>query len=81
MELYNFCDFFQVQMGANVWSSHFLVEFAMKFGVLLAVLMSEARRNPIKPASCSILTCAFEKGYGQFDFFEVISTLQHPPFI
>ena len=70
-----------------MWSSTFLVEVTMKFGVLLVVPRNEARKNPINPASCSTLTCVFdakafiEKENGRFINFEVIFILLHPPFI
>ena len=38
-----------------MWSSNFVVEVTMKFGVLLPVTMNEARKSPRNPASCSIL--------------------------
>ena len=40
-----FLQFFQVKRGARMWSSNFLVEVAMKFGVLLAVPRNEARKR------------------------------------
>ena len=43
-----------------MWSSNFLVGVAMKFGVLLAVLRDEARKNPRSPASYSVLIGAFD---------------------
>ena len=51
---------FQVEGGVGMWSSNFLVEVAVKFGVLLAVGRNEARKNPINPTSCLVLTCAFD---------------------
>ena len=70
-----------------MWSSNFLVEVTMKFGVLLVVPRNEARKSPRNPASCSTLTCAFdtktliEKKNRWFKNFEAIFTLLHPPFI
>ena len=32
----------------------------MNFGLLLAVPRNEARKNPRKPASCSVMSCAFD---------------------
>ena len=43
-----------------MWSSKFLVEVVMKFGVLLAVARNETRKNPRNPASCSIPIGAFD---------------------
>ena len=34
----------------------------MKFGVLLGVPWNEARKSLRNPASCSVLTCAFDGG-------------------
>ena len=54
-----FLQFFQVERGASMWSLNFLVEVAMKFGLLLAVLKNKARKSLKDSGSCSILTCAF----------------------
>ena len=50
----------QVKRGASMWSSNFLVEVAMKCGVLLAIPRNEARKSPRKPTSCSKLMGAFD---------------------
>ena len=59
-----FCSFFEnfkVERGANIiWSSNFLVEIPVKFGVLLAVPRNEARKSPRNYASCAVSTCAFD---------------------
>ena len=49
-----FLQFFQVERGASMWSSNFLIEVAMKVGVLLAVLRNEVRKNPKNCASCLV---------------------------
>ena len=70
-----------------MWSSKFLVEVAVKFGVLLAVARNEAQKSPRNPANSLVLTCVsdarkiIEKENGRFKFFEVICTLLHPAFI
>ena len=70
-----------------MWSSNFLVEVAVKVGVLLAVPRCEARKNPRNLASCSTLTYTFNaktftrKENGWLKLIEVISTLSHPPFL
>ena len=43
-----------------MWSSYFLVEVAVKFGVLLAVLRNEVRKRMKNTTSCSVQTCAFD---------------------
>ena len=43
-----------------MWSSNFLVEAAMKSGVLLALLKNEARKSPRNLASCWVLTGVFD---------------------
>ena len=50
----------QVEEGASMWSSNFLVEAVVKFGVLLAAPRNEARKNPRNLASCPVLTNAFD---------------------
>ena len=83
-----FLQVFQVERGASMWSSNFLVEVTVGFGVLLAVVRNEARKSPRNPASRSVLKGAFDakkhllknKMHGSI-FFEVIWTLLHPPFI
>ena len=68
-----------------MWSSNFVVEVTMKFGVVLLVTMNEARKNPRNPASCQILKGVvdaiknIEKEIGWVHFFKVICTLLHPP--
>ena len=42
-----------------MWSSKFLVEVAVKFGVLLDIPTNEVRKSPRNHVSCSILKCAF----------------------
>ena len=71
-----------------MWSSNFLVEVAVKFGVLLAVPRNEARKSMRNPTSCLVLTCAFdakkfiEKENERLQIFEAnFCTLLHPPFI
>ena len=70
-----------------MWSSNFLVGVTVKSGMLLAILRNEARKSPRNPTSCLVLTSAFnakkiiEKVNGRLQFFEVICTLLHPPFI
>ena len=50
----------KVERRASMWSSNFLVEVAAKFGVSMAVPRNEARKSTRKPASCLVLTCAFD---------------------
>ena len=68
-----------------MWSSNFIIEVEVKFGVLLAIPRNEARKNPRNHASCSSLTGAFDAkkklNNGWFKIFEVICTLPRPPFI
>ena len=71
-----------------MWSSNFLVEVAMKFGVLLAVLWNEARKSPrncklfgIYLHVLSMPKNCIEKENRQINFLEVVCTLVHPPFM
>ena len=41
-----------------MWSSIFLVEVDVKFGMSLAVPKNGARKNPRNPASCLVLMSA-----------------------
>ena len=43
-----------------MWNLNFLVKFALKFGVLLAVPRNEAIKNPRNPTICLILIEAFD---------------------
>ena len=64
-----------------MWSSNFSVEVVVKFRVLLAVPRNEARKSLRMPASCLVLTCAFdakmliEKESGRFKISKVTCTL------
>ena len=55
-----FLQVFQVERGASMWSSDFLVEVTVRFGVLLAIVRNEARKSPRNPASRSVLKGAFD---------------------
>ena len=72
IEFCSLCNFFQVERGTSMWSSNFLVEAAVKFGVLLVVPRNEA--SPRNPASCLVPTCVFNakkekrKKNGRFNF-------------
>ena len=55
--------FSQLERGASMWTSKFLVEVAVKFGVLLDILTNEVRKSPRNHVSCSISKCAFNAKY------------------
>ena len=70
-----FLQIFHVEMGASMWSSYFLVEVAVKFGVLLAVPRNEARKKPEKPCKLCGIDMSFcckkkllKKKNGRFKF-------------
>ena len=70
-------------------AKYFLVEIAVKLGVLLGVLYQRMRREKARESLQVVqpLTCVFdvnkliENENGRLKIFEVICTLLHPPFI
>ena len=55
-----FCKFFKWGGELVRRARIFIVEVAMKFGVLLAILRNEAKKIPRNLASCLVLTCVFD---------------------
>ena len=55
-----FCNFFKWGGELVRRAQIFIVEVAMKFGVLLAILRHEAKKIPRNLASCLVLTCVFD---------------------
>ena len=67
-----------------MWSLNFLVEVAVKFGVLLTVPRNKARRIPRNPTSCTVLASAIDAQKiiqtknGRFKKFKATCSLLHP---